>query len=105
MVYEFDNRYQIRPSGNSLCWEIFELRSFDKRTKNAAGKMEATGETVLEWASMGRYLGTLKGAVIAVWEFMLRDDAGTVQGVKGLKQHIEEVEARIIAGLYGGDAA
>lgn len=102
MIYEFDNRYQIRPSGNALCWEIFELRTFERRAKNDAGKLEGTGETAVEWTSMGRYPSTLKAATRDVFEFMLRDDAGVVQGVKGLKAHIEEVEARIIAGLAAG---
>lgn len=56
--------YEIRPTPNRLCWEIFEYREIVDRK---------THEKRMDWASTGHFPSFLGGALAQAYEWTLKN--------------------------------
>ena len=87
MIYEIDDRYQLRPISNGLCFEVFKYKAVKDRE---------TGEETEKWVSLGRYGSNLSHALRIVLNDMIRNDEGAVKGLKAAIAKVEEIEQRVM---------
>lgn len=87
MIYEIDDRYQLRPLSNGLCFEIFKYKTVKDRE---------TGDEGEKWVSMGKYASSLSHGLRIVFDDMIRNDAQAVKGLKATIAKVEEIEQRVM---------
>lgn len=87
MIYEIDDRYQLRPIANGLCFEVFKYKSVKDRK---------TGDEGEKWVSLGRYGSSLSHALRIVFNDMIRNNEGNVKGLKATIAKVEEIEQRVM---------
>ena len=87
MIYQIDDRYELRPISNGLCFEVFKYKSVKDRE---------TGEKTEKWVSLGRYGSNLSHALRIVFNDMIRNNEGTVKGLKATIAKVEEIEQRVM---------
>lgn len=87
MIYEIDERYQLRPISNGLCFEVFKCRPVKDRE---------TGEEVEKWVSLGKYGSDLSHGLRIVFNDMVHNDGGAVKGLSAAIAKIEEIEQRVL---------
>ena len=89
MIYQINERYQIRPYSNGLCWEIFEYRTVQKRT----------GETVTDWVSVGKYPQTLQHGLQIIYEMALKAGDCIAKYLPAVIKHCEKIYKDIKKGI------
>lgn len=87
MIYEIDDRYQLRPLSNGLCFEVFKYKTVKDRE---------TGDASEKWVSLGRYGSSLSHGLRIVFNDMIRNNEGTVKGLKATIEKVEEIEQRVM---------
>ena len=85
MIYNIDDRFEVRPYGNGLCWEIFEYRKVKARD----------GHDYMDWVSTGKYPSTLGHALRIILDDLLKDGDSPIRGLKATSKKVEEIYKRI----------
>ena len=85
MIYNIDDRFEIRPYGNGLCWEIFAYRKVKARD----------GHEYMDWVSTGKYPSTLGHGLRIILDDLLKDGDAPIRGLKATTKKVEETYKKI----------
>ena len=94
MIFNIEDRFEIRPYNNGLCWEIYEYKTVKPRKEGEAEREE--------WVHTGKYPSTLGHALNIILEDLLREGDKTIYGLKAMRGEFKEAYEKVMAVVEGG---